>query len=55
MYTGRSDIPKYVMDKSGSCKSSYVVIGSPINNNKYAKLLKELNEISNEYDSEDSN
>jgi len=53
-FTGREDIPKYILDGSGSCKSGYVVLGSSADYKKYDKLMKELNAISSGSDSDES-
>lgn len=49
-YTNRRDILKYILDGSGECKSGYVVPGDSEDYEKYSKLLKELNEESNNED-----
>lgn len=52
LFTGREDIPKYILDGSGACKSGYVVLGTSDDYKKYDKLMKELNAISSESESD---
>ncbi len=47
------DIPKYILDGSGKCKSGYVVLGTSADYDRYAKLMNELNNSSEEASASD--
>jgi len=51
-FTSREDIPKYILDGSGRCRSGYVVPGCSQDYNRYTKLIAELNSFSEDSESE---
>ena len=50
-FTSRKDIPKYILDGSGKCKSGYVVLGTSVDYERYSRIIAELNNLSDDSDS----
>ena len=46
LFTGREELPKYILDGSGNSMSGYVTLGTSDDYKKYDKLMKELKEVS---------